>query len=425
MTAQPASPLDGEQQIGSDVFVARQPIFSRRHGVYGYELLFRHGLEHAFGATDGNAATSSVIETGLLNIGLEQLTGGRPAFINFTRDLLLTQDVLRLPRRQIVIEILETVDPEPDVIEACEELRRRGFTLALDDYAFQEGYEPLLELADIVKFEYSVVIEVDRTEFEQRVRRLRLRGVKLLAEKIETRAEYDEAVARDFQLFQGFFWGRPETVSGKKIEGSPAAWLRLMQHVQGANMDVTTVKDIIKSDPALALSLLRYINSGLFRWMNRIESTHRAIVLLGSDEIRRWVGFMAVTTSVGSDRPKELVVAAVARGRFCELHAASVGLGGQALDLFFMGLFSLADAMLGLPLDEALEHIPLSPEAHSALLQRSGRFSPVLELAIAYERGDWSAVQDRSRSLALDEHQEPARYREALDWAHRLIDSSG
>ena len=209
-------------------------------------------------------------------------------------------------------------------------------------------------------------------------------------------------------------------MSGKKIEASPAAWLRLMQHVQGSNMDVATVKDIIKSDPALALSLLRYINSGLFRWMSRIDSTHRAIVLLGPDEIRRWVGFMAVTTSVGSDRPKELVVAAVARGRFCELHAASVGLGGQALDLF-----SLADAMLGLPLDEALEHVPLAPEAHSALLQRSGRFAPVLELAIAYERGDWSAVQDRSRSLALDEHQEPARYRKALDWTHRLIDSSG
>ena len=139
MTAERANPLDGEHAIGSDVFVARQPIFSRRRGVYGYELLFRHGLELAFGATDGNAATSSVIETGLLNIGLDQLTGGRPAFINFTRDLLLTQEILRLPRKQIVIEILETVAPEPDILEACEELRRRGFTLALDDYAFQEG----------------------------------------------------------------------------------------------------------------------------------------------------------------------------------------------------------------------------------------------------------------------------------------------
>lgn len=425
MTAEPAISPGGEQPIGSDVFVARQPIFSRRHGVYGYELLFRHGLEQAFGATDGNAATSSVIETGLLNIGLEQLTGGRPAFVNFTRDLLLTQGILRLPRRQIVIEILETVDPEPDVIEACEELRRRGFTLALDDYVFQEGYEPLLGLADIVKFEYSAVLAIDRAEFERRVRPLRLRGVKLLAEKIETRAEYDEAVARDFQLFQGFFWGRPETVVGKKLEASPAAWLRLMQQVQDPNMDVAAVKEIIKSDPALALSLLRYINSGLFRWMGRIDSIHRAIVMLGPDEIRRWVAFMAATTSVGEDRPRELVVVAVARGRFCELHAASVGLETEALDLFFMGLFSRADAMLGMPLAEALEHVPLHPESHEALLRHSGRFAPVLELAVAYEGGDWPAVQQHTRRLALNERQQPALYREALDWAHRLIDSGG
>ena len=269
------------------------------------------------------------------------------------------------------------------------------------------------------------MLAADRAEFEHRVRRLRLRGVKLLAEKIETPAEYDEAVARGFQLFQGFFWGRPETVSGKKIEASPAAWLRLIQQVQGATMDVARVKDVIKSDPALSLSLLRYINSGLFRWMSRIDSTHRAMVLLGPDEIRRWVGFMAVTTSVGADHPRELVVAAVARGRFCELHASSVGLAGEALDLFFMGLFSGADALLGLPLEEALEHVPLTADANNALLHRSGRFAPVLELAIAYERGDWSAVEDRSRRLALDEHQEPARYREALDWAHRLIDSGG
>jgi EAL and modified HD-GYP domain-containing signal transduction protein len=412
VTAEPARRPD-EDRIGADVFVARQPIFSRRAGVYGYELLFRDGVEQAFGGGDGNAATSSVIETGLLNIGLDQLTGGRPAFINFTRDLLLADEVLQLPRREIVIEILETIEPEPAVLEACEELKRRGC------------WEPLLHLADIVKFEYPVVRATDSSTFEERVRPLRLRGVKLLAEKIETRAEYDEAVGRNFQLFQGFFWGRPETVSGKKIEASPAAWLELMKQVQGAGMNVGRVKDVIKSDPALSLSLLRYINSGLFRWMSRVDSIHRAIVLLGPDEIRRWVAFMAVTTSVGADRPKELVVAAVTRGRFCELHAAAVGMASRALDLFFMGLFSLADVMLGLPLEEALEHVPLSKPALAALLAGSGDFAPVLQLAIAYEQGDWSAVSDRLQRLHLDEHDAPARYREALDWARHVLDAGG
>lgn len=423
MTAEPVGP-PAEERISADVFVARQPIFSRRAGVYGYELLFRDGVEQAFQGGDGNRATSSVIETGLLNIGLTELTGGRPAFINFTRDLLLGEQVLRLPRREIVIEILETIEPDAPVIEACEELKRRGFTLALDDYAFQEGWEPLLALADIVKFEYPAVRELDRDTLETRVRSLRLRGVKLLAEKIETRAEYEEAVERNFQLFQGFFWGRPETVTGKKIEASPAAWLQLMQQIQG-EMDVGRVKDIIKSDPALSLSLLRYINSGLFRWMSRIDSIHRAIVLLGPDEIRRWVAFMAVTVSVGSNRPKELVLAAVTRGRFCELHAAEVGLGSQALDLFFMGLFSLADVMLGLPIEEALSHVPLSKPSQRALLENAGEFAPVLQLAIAYEHGDWAAVSDRLQRLHLDEHGSPARYREALDWAHRLVQASG
>ena len=206
--------------MGADVHVARQAIFSRRRGVFAYELLFRDGIINAFGGGDGTSATERVIETGLLDIGLEQLTGSRPAFINFTRELLLSRDMLRLPRRQVVIEVLETIEPEPDVLEACDMLRRRGFTIALDDYAFQEGYEPLLARADIVKFEWPAISAVDGREFEERVRTLRLRGVKLLAEKIETVEQFDVAVERNFHLFQGFFWGQPELVSGRRLEAS-------------------------------------------------------------------------------------------------------------------------------------------------------------------------------------------------------------
>ena len=421
--AEPA-PERSKGPLGTDVFVARQPIFSRRQGVYGYELLFRDGLENAFRGGDGNRATSSVIETGLLNIGLDQLTGGKPAFINFTRDLLLADEVLLLPRRAVVIEILEDVEPTPDIVEACEELVRRGFTLALDDYVLGSGFDPLLELAKIVKFEFPVIRGGDHAAFEEQVRRLRLRGTKLLAEKVETREEFDEAVERGFHLFQGYFWGRPATVTGKKIEASPRAYLELLEQVHDSEMSVTHVKDVVKADPALSLSLLRYINSGLFRWMSPVDSIHRAVVLLGPDEIRRWVSFMAVTTAVGDDRPQELILTAVTRGRFCEVLAPAFNLGERALDLFFTGLFSLADAMLGLPIEDAVEHIPLSGDARRALLAEGGPFAEVLQIAIAYERGDWSAFSSRALELGLDEREAPQRYREAVEWANTLTSSA-
>ena len=421
--AEPA-PERSKGQLGADVFVARQPIFSRRQGVYGYELLFRDGLENAFRGGDGNRATASVIETGLLNIGLEQLTGGKSAFINFTRDLLLADEVLLLPRRAVVIEILEDIEPTPDVVEACEELVRRGFTLALDDYVLGSGFDPLLELAKIVKFEFPAIRGGDREAFEEQVRRLRLRGTKLLAEKVETREEFDEAVERGFHLFQGYFWGRPETVTGKKIETSPRAYLELLEQVNHRDMSVTHVKDVVKADPALSLSLLRYINSGLFRWMSRVDSIHRAVVLLGPDEIRRWVSFMAVTTAVGDDRPRELILTAVTRGRFCEILAPAFNLGARALDLFFTGLFSLADVMLGLRIEDAVEHIPLSADARHALLADGGPFAEVLQLAIAYERGDWSAFSSRARERGLDEREAPRLYREAVEWANTLTSSA-
>ena len=423
MAMQHAESQDGPP-LGADIFVARQPIFSRRQGVYGYELLFCDGMENAFRGGDGSAATVSVIETGFLSIGLQQLTGGKLAFINFTRELLLADEVLRLPCREAVIEILEDIEPDEEVVEACAELRRRGFTLALDDYVFHAGYDPLLELAGIIKFEFPAVRAIGQREFEERVRGLRLHGVELLAEKVETREEFEDAVERGFHLFQGYFWGRPEILTGKKIEASAAARLQLLNAVHGRGMDVGYVKDVIKADPALSLSLLRYINSGLFRWMSRIESLHRAVVLLGPDEIRRWVAFMAVTTAIGSDRPKELIVASVTRARFCELLAPSFGLRAQALDLFFTGLFSQADAMFGLPLAQALEHIPLPAESEEALLRGSGRFAGVLALAIAYEQGDWPAFAKRARSLGLDENEAPRRYLEAVEWANELANAA-
>ena len=181
----------------------------------------------------------------------------------------------------------------------------------------------------------------------------------------------------------------------------------------------------MKSDPALSLSLLRYINSGLFRWLSRIDTIHRAVVLLGPDEVRRWVAFMSVSTAVGDNRPRELIVASVARGRFCEVLAPWVGLGRRALDLFFTGLFSLADAMLGMPLEEALEHIPLAPESYAALLRREGAFTPVLELAIAFEHGDWARVDGLTKQLGLTGGDASAAFREAVAWADDLVEANG
>ena len=431
------------EPAGRDVFVARQPIHARDLSVAAYELLFRDsamsrvavlpttgpraaapgGVAPAGGpSVDGEQATGRVLHASLLTIGLDALTEGHPAYVNFLRELLLSERTLQLPRESLVIEILEDVEPDDEVLAACRRLRAAGFTLALDDFAFAPSLEPLVELVTIIKLELPA-IRLDERGEGARLALLRRRGKTLLAEKVETPGDFERARRMGCDLFQGYLWGRPEVRPGRQIALSDRAYLALLTVLADRHADTQEMKEIIRSDPARSQALLRYIHAGLFRWSSRVDSVHRALVLLGRDEIRRWAAMLSLTGSFGG-LPPALARSAAVRGRQLELLAATLGAGEHATDLFFAGLFSRADEMLALPLAEALDEVPIPPASREAILEPQSRFGRALAAAVASEVGDRPALLVAALASGLRVAALDAAYREACAWADRLLGAS-
>jgi c-di-GMP-related signal transduction protein len=407
-----------------EVYVARQPIHTRSVGVVGYELLFRDSAgASGFPTTalqSGDSATAQVLQTSLLTIGLDELTGGKRAFVNFPRASLLAASTTELPSDRLVVEVLEDVTPDSDTVEACRQLRERGFKVALDDYTWDPRVASFVDEVDIVKVDVRQV-GLDAPSLADDVADLRRRGKQVLAEKVEHRWEFERALSLGFDLFQGYFWGTPEIRPGRQIPASAHAYLRVLEQVGSRHFDIGATKAIVRSDPGLMQALLRYINSGLFRWMDRIDSVHRAIVILGRDEIRRWAAMLALNVSLAG-LPRELVRSALVRARFCELVATELGGDRVTTDLFMAGLFSRADSMLGLPLDEALAEIPIEPHVREAILVPAGELGRLVQCAAAYERGDWVTIDTSLEGAELSLDTAARAYRGAVAWADAVLD---
>ena len=261
-----ASPApESEACLSRDVFVARQPIFDRRLRVYGYELLFRSGLEDLCAGASDSQATREVMEVAWLDLGMKTLVGNKLAFVNFTRELLLGGYESVLPARSTVIEILETIEPDDDVIAACRHLRKAGYKIALDDFIYRPGYEDFVDVADIIKIGF---VECDPAEQCRQVRRIN-RYATLLAEKVETKKDYDQAVELGFSYFQGWFFCRPETLSGRTLSGSHTMVLKLLESVWKSELDVDELEELIRSDVSLTHRFLRFMGSATFGWAGR------------------------------------------------------------------------------------------------------------------------------------------------------------
>lgn len=404
-----------------NVFVARQPIFTRNLRVYAYELLFRSSLDNVFGHHEGSQASSKVITDSFLAIGLDVLTGRRKAFINFTRDLLIQEYAFLFPRKQMVVEILEEVHPDAEVVAACRKLKRAGYLLALDDFIDQAAYAPFFEVADILKVDF---LATDAAARRKMVERLAGRDIKLLAEKVETREAFDEAVAQGYTYFQGYFFSKPVVLQGREVPGFKFNYIKLLQAVNQPDLDYTEMEGIIQRDVSLAYKFLRYINSAAFGWSRTIKSIREALTLLGQNEVRRWVSLIALS-GMGQDKPQELTMESIIRAKFCESLAGAAGLEERKFDLFLMGMFSMLDAILDRPLADALAPIPLADDVKSALLSGGGRFRQLLELVLAYERAHWMGLSDCASGLGVDETRVPEIYLRAVEWAEQVFQVSG
>jgi EAL and modified HD-GYP domain-containing signal transduction protein len=402
-----------------EIFVARQPIFDSAKRVFAYELLFRSRDTDRAEVTDGNKATARVIDTAFLSIGIEQVAGTRPAFINFTKDLILDESARLLPSDKTIVEILEDVEPSEEIVDAIRLIKGEGYRFALDDFVCASGYESLLKLADIVKVDFLLTSPVEREELVRRIREI-APHLKLLAEKVEDEDEFEEAKSLGFEYFQGYFFSKPLLIARKELPGFKVTYLRILQSIHDPTLDYNGIEEIIKADVSLTTKLLRYINAAAFPWQKKIESVKQALVLLGENQVRKWVSIVALSELV-QDKPQELAVLSVVRGRFCEIAGEELKGDSTELERFMCGILSMLDAMLDLPLPEALENIPISSEVRDSILGKDGKLSKLLTLAIAYEKAEWEQIPGLCVELGLDENKLPEMYTSALEWSEKIF----
>ncbi len=398
-------------------FVARQPIFDAEQNVFAYELLFRTGMEDFFNFDDSDQAASSVIVDSFLLFGLETLTGGQKAFINCTREMLVKGYMALLPKEQVVVEILETVEPDEEIIGACLRLKRAGYLLALDDFVYEDKYEPLLELADIIKVDFQATEAAGRKSL---VERMAPRGVKLLAEKVESKQEFEQAVEMGYDYFQGYFFSRPQILSGQDVPGYKLNYLRVLQAVNRPEVNLREIENVIKQDVSLTYKLLRYLNSAFFGFRTQIKSIKHALALLGQEEIKKWTSLVAMA-SMGEDKPPELVINTIIRAVFCEALAPKLRMQGRETDLFFLGMFSLMDAILERSMSSILAEMPIAEDVKVALLGKDNSFRQVLETVVAYEKGDWGKFSRLAGRLKLHEAVVPEIYLKSVEWTKQIF----
>jgi c-di-GMP-related signal transduction protein len=400
-----------------DTFIGRQPIFDTRQQVFGYELLFRSGLNNVFSATDPDQATSKVISDSFFLLGMPTLTGGKRAFINITRDFLLNEYVFLIPKESVVVEILETVEPDREVVAACDKLKRAGYLLAVDDFVYGDKYKPLLETVDFVKIDFLATKGDERKSL---IGKCGASGMRFLAEKVETPEEYKEALALGYSHFQGYFFCKPTIISGKDIPAYKLHYLRILQVIHRPEVDFRKIGEIIKQEVSLSFKLLRYINSAYFGLRNKINSIMQALALLGEKEIKKWVSLIALA-NMGQDKPEELVIQALIRAKFCESLASWGGFAQRAEDLFLMGMFSLVDTILSRPLSEILKEIPIADDIKDALLGEKNRLFDIYELALLFEKSDWEKLPEKAAGLGIQESRAYQLYLDALKWSHRCF----
>jgi EAL and modified HD-GYP domain-containing signal transduction protein len=400
-----------------DLFIARQPIFTSKQEVYGYELLFRSGAANVFPEIEPSQASARVIADSLFNLGVQELTGGKRGFVNMTRDLLVGDYGTLLPKDGTVIEVLETVTPDAKVVAACRRLKEAGYLLALDDFTDTPAMAPLAEMADFIKVD---VLTTSKAERQALVTRHAPRGVRLLAEKVETPDAFREAVDFGYSCFQGYFFAKPSVLRAKSAPEFRLTYLTLLQEVVKPDVDLRRVAAIIGRDVTLSYKLLRYINSPFFGLRRTIASIPEALGLLGERELKRWASLISLA-SLGSNKPAELVVEAALRARFCEGLAEDTGLGEHREELFLLGMFSLLDAILDRPLEVLLEELPIPPAVKAALLGAPGPLRDVYDCVLTYMRGDWDNLSARMDVLRLGEEEVPRRYRAAVAWAQKSL----
>jgi c-di-GMP-related signal transduction protein len=395
--------------------IARQPILTADEDVTGYELLFRESSEKDHFTSNMDNATGMAIDT-LNVVGLDVLCDGKLAFINCTYHMLIKEFFLLLPADEIVIEIQENIRVAANVVQACQRLKHRGYMIALDNFVPDDPREGIVPYADYIKVD---VKNVGQTQAGSLAARYSSKNCQMVALKVENLESFALAKENGFAQFQGYFFRRPERMRARQIPANQATYLRLLQVISRPKTDFGEIEELIKREPSLCYRLLRYLNSPLLGISEPVTSVRHALTLLGEPELFRWIR-MSTTLVMGQDKSSDLVLSSLVRARFCELMAPKVKHGDA--DLFLLGMLSLMDAILQVPIGAVVEKLSLDPETKAQLIaaKTGGKtlLSPIYNLMVAREAGDWKSVTNLGKELNLSLYCVDKTFNEAMRWAH-------
>lgn len=398
-----------------DVYVARQPIFDRYMNVFGYELLYRRSMNNFYEGTDDNKATAELINNAFLTMHYRELTGSTKAFINFSQDMLIKEIPLLLPMESTVVEILERVEVNEDVIEACRKLRCKGYIVALDDFVFNESYLPLLDIAHIVKIEFPSI----SLEMQQDLIKKYKNQIKFLAEKVETREEYQLAYDMGYDYFQGYFFSKPVIIKSKEVGSLNINLTKIMNELNEPEPEYKKIADIIETDLGLSYKLLKLANSVFFGSRNRILYTKQALVQLGIIELKKWI-YLMMLKDIQIIENKELIKTCFIRAKFMELLAAEMGRKNRQFEYFMVGMFSSIDVLVNKDMKVILEELIITTDVKNALLGVDNEIKKVLDIVTSYEDLELKDSVVNKIDTSISQEKFMKLYIETLMWVLHL-----
>ncbi|MCF7498601.1 MULTISPECIES: HDOD domain-containing protein [unclassified Pseudoalteromonas] len=403
-------------------YAARQPILDKEKKLVGYELLFRDGVDNVFPEIDGDEATSRLIEGSQFNFGLDDLTDNKPAYINFTLETLQKGYPLLLGKDQIVVEILETIQPGKRLLAIVKDLKEKGYTLALDDYIHQPVWRHFYPFIDIIKIDFLTCTKESIQEVIEAIKPFP--QIQLLAEKVETYEKYQLAVDMGFSYFQGFFFSKPEMVQSKTLPPSEMALAELLYETSSVDVNLKKITEVFERDVNLSYKLLRYSNSAAFKRRAEISTIKQALIVLGNEEIKRFLSLL-FAAQVAADKPAELIRLSLTRARFTELLAINHGQLRDTGMAFLTGMMSLMDAILDEDMPSVMKKLPLSNDIKAALLDEEGQLAVYLRLVKQYEQANWQGAKDIQQELGLAPEEVPDAYHDAVNWANEQMSVFG
>lgn len=396
-----------------DIFVARQPIFNRDNEIVAYELLYRNSLKNFFDeSVNSSKATAILITNSYINIGMENLIEDKIGFINFDQTLINNEIPKLLNKEKVVIEVLETVIPDRKIMSNLINLKREGYTLALDDFTLEYQYMKTVPLYDIIKVDF---IQTGLSGAEEIIKRFSNGKNKFLAEKVETAEEYNKAYELGYDYFQGYFFSKPQVVKSKSTSGIKYQYLRIKEEMQKEEPDFGEIERIIESDVDMSYKILKLVNT--FSLTSEVSSIRHAISILGLKEIDKWLNFIMLQNFT-KEKPSELVKMSVIRSKFAELIAMNSNKRNQRYQASLIGLFSLIDAILGKTKEKVLSEIPMTEDVKKAImLDKSSTLYPIMDIILSYEEAKWDKIDEISKEIQLDVNKVPELYLQAIKWA--------